>query len=117
MFKELTLATLTVSLLATPAFAFQNTPDLTADITNNDALSDAFILIGENQFKQKKSAKRHKNTQGNFAANKRRVKDTCPGGDKACIDQLKIDCDAAKGGLSTEPDGGVDCYVVGIHDQ
>ena len=30
---------------------------------------------------------------------------------------LIANCDKAKGGLSTEPDGGVDCYVVGIHDQ
>jgi hypothetical protein len=45
------------------------------------------------------------------------VKDTCPGGNKACIKDLIANCDKAGGGLSTQPDGGVDCYVVGIHDQ
>lgn len=45
------------------------------------------------------------------------VKDTCPGGDKKCIKDLVAACDKAGGGLSTQPDGGVDCYVVGIHDQ
>lgn len=49
--------------------------------------------------------------------NGRTVKDTCPGGDKACIKELVANCDKAGGGLSTQPDGGVDCYVVGIHDQ
>lgn len=45
------------------------------------------------------------------------VKDTCPGNNKACIKELIANCDKAGGGLSTQPDGGVDCYVVGIHDQ
>jgi hypothetical protein len=49
--------------------------------------------------------------------NGRVVKDTCPGGDKKCIKDLIAACDKAGGGLSTQPDGGVDCYVVGIHDQ
>jgi hypothetical protein len=47
----------------------------------------------------------------------RTVKDTCPGGDEKCIKDLIANCDKAGGGLSTQPDGGVDCYVVGIHDQ
>lgn len=51
-------------------------------------------------------------------ANKGRVvKDTCPGNDKACINDLIKNCDKAGGGLSTWEDGSVDCYVVGIHDQ
>jgi hypothetical protein len=45
------------------------------------------------------------------------VKDTCPASNKACIKELIANCDKAGGGLSTQPDGGVDCYVVGIHDQ
>lgn len=52
-----------------------------------------------------------------FKAAERRLLDTCKGGDQACIDELIANCDKANGGLSTEPDGGVDCYVVGIHDQ
>lgn len=58
-----------------------------------------------------------KNHAAAFKANGGVVKDTCPGGDQACIDELIANCDKAGGGLSTEPDGGVDCYVVGIHDQ
>lgn len=54
---------------------------------------------------------------GGLAAKRRVLKDTCPGGDQACIDGLIARCDEAGGGLSTQPDGGVDCYVVGIHDQ
>ncbi len=45
------------------------------------------------------------------------VKDTCPASNKACIKDLIANCDKAGGGLSTQPDGAVDCYVVGIHDQ
>ena len=52
-----------------------------------------------------------------FKGNGRTVKDTCPGGDDKCIKELIANCDKAGGGLSTQPDGGVDCYVVGIHDQ
>ena len=52
-----------------------------------------------------------------FKGGGRHVKDTCPGGDKKCIKDLIANCDKAGGGLSTQPDGGVDCYVVGIHDQ
>ncbi len=52
-----------------------------------------------------------------FKGNGRTVKDTCPGGDDKCIKELIANCDKAGGGLSTQHDGGVDCYVVGIHDQ
>lgn len=62
----------------------------------------------------KKPGQRH---AGAFKGNTRVVKDTCPGGDKKCIKDLVAACDKAGGGLSTQPDGGVDCYVVGIHDQ
>ena len=55
--------------------------------------------------------------RSDLKGNGRTVKDTCPGGDKACIKELVANCDKAGGGLSTQPDGGVDCYVVGIHDQ
>ncbi len=52
-----------------------------------------------------------------LASKGRVVKDTCPGNDKACINDLVKNCDKAGGGLSTWEDGSVDCYVVGIHDQ
>ena len=61
-----------------------------------------------------KPAQRHARA---FKGNAGPVKDTCPGGDKKCIKDLVAACDKAGGGLSTQPDGGVDCYVVGIHDQ
>lgn len=61
-----------------------------------------------------KPAQRHARA---LKGNTRVVKDTCPGGDKKCIKDLIAACDKAGGGLSTQPDGGVDCYVVGIHDQ
>ena len=61
-----------------------------------------------------KPAQRHARA---LKGNTRPVKDTCPGGDKKCIKDLIAACDKAGGGLSTQPDGGVDCYVVGIHDQ
>ena len=54
---------------------------------------------------------------GKIVNNGRVVKDTCPGNDKACIDDLIKNCDKAGGGLSTWENGSVDCYVVGIHDQ
>lgn len=54
---------------------------------------------------------------GALRSNHGPVKDTCPGGNKKCIKDLVAACDKAGGGLSTQPDGGVDCYVVGIHDQ
>ncbi|MGE0052745.1 MAG: hypothetical protein AB7S74_00930 [Hyphomicrobium sp.] len=63
----------------------------------------------------RKPARRHSTAQ--LKGNGRVVKDTCPGGDKKCIKDLVASCDKAGGGLSTQPDGGVDCYVVGIHDQ
>ena len=69
---------------------------------------------------RRKLKRRHARRGASNAFGKRRgggVKDTCPGGDNACIKELKVNCDKAGGGLSTEPDGGVDCYVVGIHDQ
>lgn len=52
-----------------------------------------------------------------LASRGRVVKDTCPGNDAKCIKELTASCDKAGGGLSTWPDGSVDCYVVGIHDQ
>ncbi len=52
-----------------------------------------------------------------FKGNGRTVKDTCPGNNQACINELIKNCDKAGGGLSTWEDGSVDCYVVGIHDQ
>ena len=66
---------------------------------------------------ERKRVQLGKNRSAAFKANGGTVKDTCPGGDQACIDELIANCDKADGGLSTEPDGGVDCYVVGIHDQ
>lgn len=115
MLKILTLATLTLSLVTTPSYAFQHTQKQTSNFSDN--LTSQIILIGQKQYKLKKTSKHHNANQGKLSGNGRHVKDTCPGGDHACINQLKIDCDAAKGGLSTQPDGGVDCYVVGIHDQ
>ncbi|MBL8883504.1 MAG: hypothetical protein JNL45_10675 [Hyphomicrobium sp.] len=63
-----------------------------------------------------KKPSRHQ-AHARLKGNGRVVKDTCPGGDKKCIKDLIAACDKAGGGLSTQPDGGVDCYVVGIHDQ
>jgi hypothetical protein len=76
--------------------------------------SDARLLPTSGERKQ---VGVRKNSAAAFKAKGGTVKDTCPGGDKACIDQLVASCDKAGGGLSTQPDGGVDCYVVGIHDQ
>lgn len=66
------------------------------------------------------AARKQKHAKGPSQAlkgNGRTVRDTCPGGDEKCIKDLVAACDKAGGGLSTQPDGGVDCYVVGIHDQ
>lgn len=53
---------------------------------------------------------------GSLKAKRPVVRDTCPGNDASCIKTLTASCDKAGGGLSTQPDGSVDCYVVGIHD-
>ena len=65
----------------------------------------------------KKPAAHRPSGPGTLANKGRVVKDTCPGNDKACINDLIKNCDKAGGGLSTWEDGSVDCYVVGIHDQ
>ncbi len=79
-------------------------------------------LVGAKKYKRAKRFARRKgrspySRSNSFKGRRGGVKDTCPGGDHGCIKDLKANCDKAKGGLSTEPDGGVDCFVVGIHDQ
>ncbi len=85
------------------------------------APESSVLLVGQNSYKPAKAYKNKKRRAHrgatNLKTNRRRVGDTCPGGDHKCIKDLKANCDKAKGGLSTEPDGGVDCFVVGIHDQ
>ena len=73
-------------------------------------------LIAGRKFKRAKR-RNQRRTNNKLSASRGGVKDTCPGGDHGCIKDLKASCDKAGGGLSTEPDGGVDCFVVGIHDQ
>lgn len=80
------------------------------------------VLVGEKNYKPKKFYKKKRRVSRRGGSNQLQgngghVMDTCPGGDQACINDLKANCDKAGGGLSTEPDGGVDCFVVGIHDQ
>jgi|GEM_PF-5208156 len=85
---------------------------------------ESFVeLVGAKKYKRAKRFARRKGRSPYSRSNSYKapgrggVKDTCPGGDHGCIKDLKANCDKAKGGLSTEPDGGVDCFVVGIHDQ
>ena len=73
------------------------------------------LIAGRKYKRSKRRSNRRHNNQ--LAASSGGVKDTCPGGNKGCIKDLKANCDKAGGGLSTEPDGGVDCFVVVIHDQ
>ncbi len=73
-------------------------------------------LIAERQYKRSKQRSNRRNTT-KLSVARGGVRDTCPGVDKTCIKKLKASCDKAGGGLSTEPDGGVDCHVIGIHGQ
>ncbi len=73
------------------------------------------LIAGQKYTRSKRRGNRRNNNK--LATSGGGVKDTCPGGNKGCIKDLKANCDKAGGGLSTEPDGGVDCFVVGIHDQ
>ncbi len=87
------------------------TSQLGASVGNNQ-----LQLIADRKDTRSKRRGSRRNTN-KLSASRGGVKDTCPGGNKPCIKKLKASCDKAGGGLSTEPDGGVDCYVVGIHDQ
>ncbi len=119
--------TLTVSILAfgvgvgaAQAFPVAEIDKVAAQLSAEESAS--VILVGQKTYKPKgyykKKRQRARNGSVNqFKGNGRVVKDTCPGGDHGCIKDLKANCDKAGGGLSTEPDGGVDCFVVGIHDQ
>ncbi len=98
-----------IAMLAVPVAAG---PMVMASRLNPQTSSD---MIEQTASRIKKPARHHAHAQ--LKGNGRGVKDTCPGGDKKCIKDLIAACDKAGGGLSTQPDGGVDCYVVGIHDQ
>jgi hypothetical protein len=108
-----TIALASIGILLSAAAA-QALPALNALAPAQAEASEArLVLTGGEQ----KRVQPGKNRSAALKANGGVVKDTCPGGDQACIDDLIVNCDKAGGGLSTQPDGGVDCYVVGIHDQ
>lgn len=95
-------------------------------LSANAALAAPFVPGAANSFAPQSdhvtlAAARKKKPVGQsaqaFKGNGRTVKDTCPGNNQACINELIKNCDKAGGGLSTWEDGSVDCYVVGIHDQ
>jgi len=114
MIKRISMALLVVVLSATVSHA---APFVSAASQLGVKSVDAhFQLTAGNKYKRPQIRTQRKRTQ-NLAVQGGVVKDTCPGGDTACIKELKANCDKAGGGLSTEPDGGVDCFVVGIHDQ
>ena len=111
MKNTIALASIGILLSAAAAQALPATSALSPAQTQ---ASDARLVLTGGERKQVQLGK---NRSAAFKAKGGTVKDTCPGGDQACIDELIANCDKAGGGLSTEPDGGVDCYVVGIHDQ
>lgn len=98
-----------IAMLAAPVAAG---PTTMASGFNPQITTD---MVEQTASRIKKPSRHHAHAQ--LKGNGRVVKDTCPGGDKKCIKDLIAACDKAGGGLSTQPDGGVDCYVVGIHDQ
>jgi hypothetical protein len=111
MKNTIALASIGILLSAAAAHALPATSALSPAQTQ--ASDTRLVLTGG----ERKQVQLGKNRAAAFKAKGGTVKDTCPGGDQACIDELIANCDKAGGGLSTEPDGGVDCYVVGIHDQ
>lgn len=108
-----TIALASISILLSTAAA-SAMPAMTAFSQTQSEASEARLVPTGGE---RKRVRLGKNRSAAFKAKGGTVKDTCPGGDQACIDELIANCDKAGGGLSTEPDGGVDCYVVGIHDQ
>ena len=114
MMNKILLAAVAIMMSTTISNAMpigSGIPQLQTHLSNNQVQ-----LVSGRKFKR---AKRRNNRQHNnqLSASRGGVKDTCPGGNQGCIKDLIAACDKAGGGLSTEPDGGVDCFVVGIHDQ
>lgn len=108
-----TIALASIGVLLSAAAA-QALPAMKALSPAQTELSGTRLVLTGGELKRVRLGK---NRSASFKAKGGTVEDTCPGGDQACIDELVANCDKAGGGLSTEPDGGVDCYVVGIHDQ
>lgn len=118
MYRKIIFIAIALTFGATTAHSMSSSPggDTAGLLTHS--LDGSVHLTGAKKFKRafRKNRRAGSRTQ-KFAGNGGGVKDTCPGGDHGCINDLKAACDKAGGGLSTEPDGGVDCFVVGIHDQ
>lgn len=122
MFGKVIVMSLVLGFGATTAQAMTVGPVDNAPASTIEASGAQVHLIGNQNYKPakrfvKRTRKSRHAASGNFKGNGRVVKDTCPGGNQTCIDDLIASCNKAGGGLSTEPDGGVDCFVVGIHDQ
>ncbi len=114
MFKSLSLASFIVIISMT---ASQAMPSASTILQSQIKSVESQVQLTSGKKYKRAKLRRGYNRANSFASNQGPVKDTCPGGDKQCIKDLKANCDKAGGGLSTEPDGGVDCFVVGIHDQ
>ena len=116
MFKQFACALSVVVITASAAQAMPNLASLSLPGAEHN--QGQVQLVGGKKLKNAQTGNaRRRSSAKKFSGNGGGVRDTCPGGDQACIDQLVASCDKAGGGLSTQPDGGVDCYVVGIHDQ
>lgn len=122
MIRKFLLTVLFIGFGAGAAFALPAGGGNVSPSVEMNSFEEFRVLVGAKKYKrakrfaQRKNRSRHSGTNS-YKAPQRVVKDTCPGGDHGCIKDLKANCDKAGGGLSTEPDGGVDCFVVGIHDQ
>ena len=122
MIRTFLLTVLFLGFGAGSAFALPSGAGNVSPVVEVNSFEKLYELVGAKRYKRaKRFARRngrspYSRAKG-FKARQGVVKDTCPGGDHRCIKDLKASCDKAGGGLSTEPDGGVDCYVVGIHDQ
>ncbi len=114
MNKTILLAAAAVLMSAT---ASQAMPAMSAFSQTKAEVVESRVLSVGAERKQFQVRRAQRNHAAAFKGGRGPVQDTCPGGDKQCIKDLIAACDKADGGLSTQPDGGVDCYVVGIHDQ
>ncbi len=122
MIRTFLLTVLFLGFGTSATFALPSGAGNVSPVVEVNSFEKLYELVGAKRYKRAKRFARRKNRSRHTGANSykapgRVVKDTCPGGDHRCIKDLKASCDKAGGGLSTEPDGGVDCYVVGIHDQ
>lgn len=122
MIRKIILTVLFLGFGSGAAFALPSGAGNVSPVVEVNSFEKLYELVGAKRYKRAKRFARRKarspySRSNSFKGRRGGVKDTCPGGDHGCIKDLKANCDKAGGGLSTEPDGGVDCFVVGIHDQ